>query len=263
MRNRRHLPVADGFVASGRLGKRVHSELALQDRDARAVLAHRAGTISCRGEELHPPDMRRLVERIEVDPPAGRRDRPSQVAVFLECRDEPIQHAADGPLHRGSPRGAPVVELGAVAEREPRHERAARQLGRGSEVRRVSRGAERLEPPDVDVVVRRDERDLLSVDAEDVRPDGTAEHRQRPAEGAPRRGVVRVRPQERRKLLAAVWPSIRGQDGQDRNRLAGVNLERLAPDRDLGRAEEPDLRQLVGARGVPSSATVSDAAPTP
>ena len=241
MRNRRHLPVADGFVASGRLGKRVDAELALQDRDARAVLAHRAGTISCRGEELHPPDVRRLVERVEVDPPAGRRDRPSQVAIRLECRDEPIQHPADGPLHRGSPRRAPVVELGAVAEREPRHERAARQLGRGCEVRRVSRGAERLEPPDVDVVVRRNERDLLSVDAEDVRPDGTAEHRQRPAQGAARRGVVRVRPQERRKLLPAVWTSIRGEDGQDRNRLAGINLERLAPDRDLGRAEEPDL----------------------
>ena len=89
--------------------------------------------------------------------------------------------------------------------------------------------------------MRRNQRDLLSIDAEDVRPDGTAEHRQRPAEGAPRRGIVRVRPQERRKLLPAVGPSIRGEDGQDRNRLAGVDLERVATDGHLGGAEEPDL----------------------
>ena len=185
--------------------------------------------------------MRRLIERVEVDPPAGGRDRPCEVAVRLECRDEAVEHPADGALDRGSPRRAPVVELGAVAEREPRHERAARQLGGDCEVPGVSRGAERLESRDVDVVVRRNERDLLSVDAEDVRPDGTAEHRQRPAEGAARRCVVRVRPQERRKLLPAVRPSIRREDGQDRNRLAGIDLERAALDHDLGRAEEPDL----------------------
>ena len=184
--------------------------------------------------------MRRLVERIEVDPPAGRGNRTCQVAVFLECCDEPVQHPADCPLHGGRPRGAPVVELGAVAEREPRHERPARQLGGSSEVRRLSGRAERLEPPDVDVDVRRHERDLLPVDTQDVRSDSAAEHRQRPAEGAARRGVVRVRPQQRGKLLPAVRPSVRGQDSQDRNRLAGVNLERVALDRYLGRAEEPD-----------------------
>ena len=89
--------------------------------------------------------------------------------------------------------------------------------------------------------MRRNERDLLSVDAEDVRPDGTAQHRQRPAQGAPRRGIVRVRPEERRKLLSAIWTSIRGEDGQDRNRLAGVHLERVATDGHLRGAEEPDL----------------------
>ena len=138
LRNHRRLPVADRFIPGGRLGKRVDPELALEDRDARAVLAHRAGPVAGRGEELHPPDMRRLVERVEVDPPAGGRDRPGEVAVRLECRDEPVQHPADGPLHGGRPGRAPVVELGAVAEREPGHERAACQLGGGCEVRRVT-----------------------------------------------------------------------------------------------------------------------------
>ena len=138
MRDHRCLPVADGFISSGRLGKRVDAQLALQDRDARAVLAHRAGPVAGRGEELHPPDMRRLVERVEVDPPSGSRDRRGKVAVRFESRDEPVEHTADGPLDRGSPRRAPVVELGAVAEREPRHERAARQLGGGCEVGRVT-----------------------------------------------------------------------------------------------------------------------------
>ena len=138
LRNHRRLPVADGFVAGSRLGKRVHPELAFEDRDARAVLADRAGPIAGRGEELHPPDMRRLVERVEVDPPAGSRDRRGEVAVRFECRDEPVQHPADGPLHGSGPGRAPVVELGAVAEREPRHERAACQLGGGCEVRGVS-----------------------------------------------------------------------------------------------------------------------------
>ena len=138
MCNQRRLSVTDGFVPSGRLGERVDAELALQDRHARAVLAHRACSIFRSSEELHPTDMRRLVERVEVDPPAGGRNRPREVTVPFEYGDEAVQHPADGPLRRGSPRRAPVVELRAVAEGEPSHERAARQLGGGCEVRRVT-----------------------------------------------------------------------------------------------------------------------------
>jgi len=88
---------------------------------------------------------------------------------------------------------------------------------------------------------RSPERDLLPIDAQDLRADGTAQHRQCAAECAARRGVVRIRPQQRRELLPAVGPSIRGKDGQDCDRLAGVDFQRIASDSHLGGTEEPDL----------------------
>ena len=81
-------------------------------------------------ESGHQPPACGLVERIQLHEPRGGRDRRRGIAALLRRRDEALQHLDDSPLHGDGTRGPPVVEVGAVPEREPGEERAARE-GRG------------------------------------------------------------------------------------------------------------------------------------
>ena len=75
-----------------------------------------------------------LVERIEVQAPPGRLDGTRQITTRLTGRGQPIEQAQHGPLNGCCPGRPPVVELDAVAEREPGQERSAHELGGAGQV---------------------------------------------------------------------------------------------------------------------------------
>ena len=183
------------------------------------------------------------------------------VPVGLRDGGEPVQHRGDGPLDGDRARGTPVVELGAVAEREPGQERAAGVIGGRLEHGLIGGCRGPLELVEVHPRRRDLESDRRAVHLQPAVAERRAEHGQRPTQRTARRLVVRLRPQQGGDLLARERPALRGQQRQDRQRLARIDDERRPVDRDLERAEDADRRGRcrgpVSSRfAMPSGVTV-------
>ena len=253
MRRRADGPVADGLVERGRLWQWPDPELSVEGPDAISILPDGRGWLAGTGVRLHEQAMGRLMQRVEVQPAATRRDRVTGIAV---CELEPGQ-----PLEGAGkltsvvlPLGQePLVERLAVAEGEAVHECAAVEGSRtakggdASTTRRVGivamashPGEGRPERRDVEVDGTARERDRRPVDLESPIADCRIEDRQGPAQGASRPFAVGLRPQERGEDLAGRRSPGRREIREDRDRLPGVDSQRFAVDADVDRPEQPD-----------------------
>ena len=146
-----NLGVPDRLVQVRRLRQRRDAELALEDGDPGPVLADGAGPIAGPREQGHQLAPSRFVERIEVEPARGSRDRAGQVPGGLGGRRQPLEHVPDQSLDGDRPRRTPIVEVRAVAEREPGQERTARERRGPAQARVVARRGGGLELREVDV----------------------------------------------------------------------------------------------------------------
>ncbi len=141
-------PVADRLVPRGRGGEWRDPELALQRRDARAVLAQRGGPIAAGDEQVHQPDVAALVERVQVQAPRCGIDGRRQVALGRCDAGEPVEDRQHRPFRGNGAARAPVVELRTVAEIESGEEGPAPQRGsrlEGRPIRGTRRGLHRPE----------------------------------------------------------------------------------------------------------------------
>ena len=142
-----------------------------------------------------------------------------------------------------------------------RREKPARNGPRARAAAR-SRSASRDELPnrstsdEIDHGLVHVQRDAGSVDQQPAIADCVPQRRQGPPERAARRLFVRVRPEHHGEFVPGERPTFRGDDRDDRHRLARVDDDRSACDGDLERTEESDRQRRGGAtHGV----TVPDA----
>ena len=140
----------DRVVQLGRLAKRRHAELAVEQRNERSVLADRTGAIARTRQQVHDATLARFVERIEVHPPSGCVDGAGRITAVAPGGRQPVEQVADQSLDARPPSRLPVVEVGAVSEREAGQERAAGQRGRGLEILRAIGRREALQLQEVD-----------------------------------------------------------------------------------------------------------------
>ena len=89
---RREPLVADRLVQLGRLGERLHPELALERGDGRPVEADRPGPIPAPREDRHEPPPGGLIEGIELHQPRGGIRGGPDVALGLGEARQPLQH---------------------------------------------------------------------------------------------------------------------------------------------------------------------------
>ena len=234
----------DRVVELGGLAKRRDPELAIEQGHERAVLADRAGPVARSREQVHDPSLTGLVEGIQVHASAGRLDRAGRIAALAPRGRQPVEQVPDDVLDPHGPGRLPVVEVGAVADREPGQERSASQACRGFEiVAPIGRGQafelEQVHPRRVGI-----DGHAGSIDRDADRPDRTSQRREGPAEGAAGRLVVGVRPEHRGEFIPSERPALGGDERDDRERLPGIDGDRAVADDDLERSEEvdPELR---------------------
>ena len=236
-----HLRVPDRLVQVRRLRQRGDAQLALEDGDPGPVLADGTGPVAGPCEQGHQLASSRFVERIEVEPARRGGDGAGHVPVGLGRRREPLEHVPHQSLDGDRARRPPIVEVRAVAEREPGQEWAARQRGRPAQPRVVARGGGGLQIGEIDVDAVGVEGDGRSVRDDPPTVEGRTQHGQRAPEGAPRGFVVRLGPQHRGQLVPGVETAFDPQQDQDRDRLAGVDDERRSIDPDVDGSQDADL----------------------
>ncbi len=246
--------VTDPVVELGGLLQRGDTELPVEQRDEVPVLADRAGPVAGAGQELDEPPLPALVERIERDPTAGGIHRAARIAGCDTCGHQPIEEVADEPLDPHRTPGLPLVELWAVADREPGQERASRERRSGDQILEPVRAGQTLEIDEIDVGGRRIEGNLCPSDRDPCLPDGGPQRRQRSSKGTPRGLVVRVRPEHRRQLVTGEGACLGGHERNDREGLPRVDADGMLRDGDLQRSEESDGE----ARGSSHRVTVPE-----
>ncbi len=165
------------------------------------------------------------MQRVEGLPALRVRHRPVQVTGGGAGRDQAFQHRREPLAEPVGGRGLPVVELGAVAQREPGQEVVPVQPGRAAERAGVRRGRQGLE-------VRHVHPDPPSVQGYRCPGDQQARagRRRRHREGAPQGGPgpdgVGLRPQQRRQALPAQLVIVQREQRQDGGGLAGIETDR-------------------------------------
>jgi len=198
--------------------------------------------------------VRRLVERIELGPPAAGLDRRRPLTSRRARLCEPFEDRRQVASLAVGHRPLPLVERLAVAVREARHERPAverRNLLERSHAR-VARfagsvavsadGSEtRAEAADVHVP-RPIERDRRPRDREPAPSETGVEDRERASERAPGRALVRVRPEQRRELGTGGRPVLDREPRQERGSLPRVDDEGGRLDLDLHRAQQANCQ---------------------
>jgi hypothetical protein len=112
----------DGLVDPGSLLQRGDAELPFQDAHALAVLAQSGGALPRPRVELHQPAVRRLVQGIQSHPAACIGNSSLPLFTRAEAEAEPLQRPCQLAAQLLALEELPVVEGGAVAQREPRQE---------------------------------------------------------------------------------------------------------------------------------------------
>ena len=220
-------PLADRLVEPRRLLERRHAQLARQHADTVAVLGERRRTVAAGRIEADQRAVRRLVEGVELQPPArmGERARPL---------DEPAQHAGQLAPQRVGLAALPVLEGRRVAQSEALEEVAAEDVGRGLQ---LAGGGQRTEARHVDLDGR-SERHAVARRLESLGADRRAHGRERAPQGAARVLGVTLRPQQLGEHVARAGPAAEGQIGEQGDRLAGVERDRPALARHARRPEQ-------------------------
>ena len=140
----------------------------------------------------------------------------------------------------------PVVELGAVAQREAGEERSSGEGGRRCQVMDRRGACQPLELDEVDRRPRPARCRPAPGRPSAVRHPSPVRITDRVRRSAPRaRRIVRVGPQQGRQLVASVRSPVGGEDDQDGDRLAGVDVEWRPVDEDLRCPEQADLQSAA------------------
>ena len=244
--------LANGVVQLGRLAERRDAELAIEDRDELAVLPDRPDPIAGERQQLDEPPVAELVERVQLDATAGRLDGPGGVAGG-GLGPSPAGRAAS-PTERSTRTARPACQSSNAglsrsakpARNGPRARAAAasRSAGRAEAARRSSSARSTLA--------------AVGSSATCVRPmskpagptaDRSADSVRRRAPRAASSSAVR--PEHRGQLVARERPALGRDEGDDRQRLAGIDDDRLTRHHDLERAKQADLqRHGLSGHGV-------------
>ena len=187
--------------------------------------------------------MRRFVERIEREPPAGIRDCAYRVALLM---GEPLERAPELLPERLGLGRLPLVELHAVAEGEAREEVRAVDVHRLGETARGEKRAKALHVAVDPVAI---ERHAQPIGRDVLAAERGPERRERPAQCAARPLVIRVRPEQPGEPVAPLGVAGYGEVRKERDRLARVGLDRLSVALDTRRAEEEHAQARLGRHG--------------
>lgn len=219
--------VADRVVQRRGLGERRDTQLTVQRGDGIAILADRRGRLTGLRERGDQQALGGFVERVQGDPAARRLDRCRVVARRGLHPRKALQHPCKVAPVRLRLRELPGVPFVAVSQREARHEVPAverrRLVERGKArrarlVRGMSVGADpgkrSPEAEDVHIDGGPVQRDNAAIDAQPGPAEAGVQHGERAAEGAPRVGRVRIRPEERRQRIAVGRPRRHRQVGE-------------------------------------------------
>ena len=187
-------PLAHLVVEGRGLLDRRHAQLLTQRSNALPVLLQRAGAVPAPGVQADQFAMGGLVERIELEPAAHVRDRLLVVAASGKPHRQAPQNPGELAFQGAGLADLPVVEGGAVAEREALEEPGgAQRSGLGQ---RFERGVIRRELPEA-LHVEREIRpghqgDAVTGGVDRLLADGLAQRRQRAPERAAR--MLRIAP---------------------------------------------------------------------
>ncbi len=180
-------PLADRLVQPRRLLQRRHAQLARQRAHALAVLGERRGAVALLRVEPDQRAVRRLVQRVELEPAPRHRE----VARRLDQARQHQRQLAPQPVGLGA---LPVLERGRVAQPEALEEVAAEHG------RRVAPPAPRpRRPGSVDIDPQpgaAHERDAVARRVDEVGADRGAQRRQRPPQRPARVLGVVLGPQQ-------------------------------------------------------------------
>jgi hypothetical protein len=187
--------------------------------------------------------MAEFVKRVELHATAGSLDGTRGVACVGPSRRQAVEHRGNRALDANGSARLPVVERRAVTNCEASQKRAAGESGGRLEIGRPDRTRQPLELHEVDARGRRIQRDLCPADLETGRTDGRPQRRQRAAQRAPGGLVVPVRPEHRGELVSCERSGLGRDEGDDRQRLARIDDDRLTRHHDLERAEQADLQR--------------------
>lgn len=138
--------------------------------------------------------MRGLLQRVEIEPTAGRAQRSRVVALRRAAVGQPRQHGQELPSHRLRLRFHPGLERRRLTDHEALEQVPSNQLGR---LVVLTSTCQLAEPEDVDPQSRAGRQGhVVAVGVQQARPEGGTDRRQGPAQRAPRVGEVVVRPQQ-------------------------------------------------------------------
>ena len=226
-------------------------ELAVEQADALAVLPQRLGAVPDRREQLDQTPVRRLVERVEREPPARVRDRRRRSGrPPASARGQAREHASRAraaarrrphccqlskatlsrrpkPASRSSRCSATAVVSAAISPCVAHGHRG--ELAEAG-ARRSRRRPRRATRPSARCASQPPPRPVLSV--ESVR-----------RSAARARSSSESRPEQRRQAIARVRVPGDGEVGEQRDRLARVDPQRLAVDLDARSAEKCDRQR--------------------
>ena len=181
--------------------------------------------------------MRRLVQRIEREPPSRALQRAFELADGDSCRDEPREDDPEAPAEILGDKALPVVEFRAASKREPGQEVVPVEVRSRGERAGIARRRQSVEFPQVAPGGGLVERDRSPGDDEG-RPDCRAGHRQGTPQRRPGARLGGVGPEQAGEPIVALLSAGHGKQGQERSRFASVENRGTSAAFDYGRTEE-------------------------
>ena len=206
------------------LRQRPHGKLAVEHPDEFAVLADGGGALPGPGQNADQRLVGRFVQRVEGQPPAGVVECPGGLAGADATGDQPFERTGQHLAQPISRRRLPVLELRAVAQREPGEEVVPVEPRRALQGGQVRPDGQRLEVGHVHPHPVRPERHHGAGDREALSHGGRRD-RERPAQRPPGAGGVGFRPEQGGEPVPALFTPRDREDGQQRDGLLGVETD--------------------------------------
>ncbi len=227
--------------------KRRDAQLARERAHALPVLLERGRAVAAQRVQPDHGAVSGLVQRVEVEPAAGVRERGRPVARRLARLHEPAEHRGELASQPVRLAALPVLERGRVPEAEALEE-VAPEHG-GGLLERI-RGRERAEAVDVDRQRgAAHQRHPLPGRLDRVGPDRPSQRRERAPERAARMLGVVVGPQQLGEDVTRARTVGEREVGEQRERLAGIERDGRSVAPHLRRPQQHDLdRRHLGHR---------------
>ena len=189
--------------------------------------------------------MDRLVERIELEPALGVRNGLHVLAASHKLLHQALQRRGELTLERPLLGDLPVVEVGAVTEREPLEEAAGEEGNRlAQHVARRTICRELAKALDVQLkAAPSSQGDAVAGRLDPLLADRLAQRRQRAPERAARVLGIMTRPQQLAERLARPRALHKREMRKQRHGLARVERDRRSVSCDTRRPDQHDLQR--------------------